>query len=170
LRYDFLCGNPRKNGVVNPGPSCAVPGVLLQRTLRVTQGLRGSRSALRRHAEHLRERERRHSLNEGRGTGSKRERQQQLRASLSDDIVNQVLGGGRQDEAGQTIDEHQRQPQRQAAAPRPDQRFGLLPRGGGQLLLAFGGCLAVGLRGGASVSPGAFRLGELEPHTHGHSQ
>ena len=74
--------------------------------------------ALRGDAEHLRERERGDRLDERRGAGRHRERHEQVRPPLADDVVDEELRGGGQDEAGEPVDEHQRQPERQAALAR----------------------------------------------------
>ena len=84
--------------------------------------------ALRRHAEHLRQRERRDRLDQRRGAGGEAPAAQQIGAVLPDDVVDEVLGGAGQDEAGEAVDEHQHQPERQPAAARPDQRPRFLPR------------------------------------------
>ena len=55
--------------------------------------------ALRRDAEHLREREGRHRLDDRRRAGGERQRHQHLRSALADDVVDQELGGRGQDQA-----------------------------------------------------------------------
>ena len=94
--------------------------------------------ALRGHAEHLRQRERRHRLDEGRGAGGERQRHQQVRAPLADHVVDQVLRRRRQHQPGEPVDQHQREPETQAAAARPDEPLRLLPGGGRQLLSSSG--------------------------------
>ena len=84
--------------------------------------------ALRRHAEHLRQRERRHRLDQRRGPGSQRQRHEQIRSAFPDDVVDQELRGRGQDQAGEPVDQHQRQPERQTALAGEDQRPGFAPR------------------------------------------
>ena len=74
--------------------------------------------ALRGDAEHLRQDERRDRLHDRRAAGDQRERHQQLCLLLADDVVDQILGRRRQDEAGEPVDEHQDQAERQPAAAR----------------------------------------------------
>jgi hypothetical protein len=89
--------------------------------------------ALRRHTEHLRQRKRRHRLDERRRAGRRCERHQQVRALLPDDVIDQPLRGRRQHEPGEAVHQHERQAQGEPSAPRPDERFGLVPGGRGQL-------------------------------------
>ena len=121
--------------------------------------------ALRRHAQHLRQRERRDRLHERRRAGRERQRHQQIRAPLSGDIVDEVLGGGRQHETGQAVDEHQGQAEPDPPAARPDELARLAPdRRGIELFLGF--LVAIGgnrRRRGASPPARAFRSGQAEP-------
>jgi hypothetical protein len=55
--------------------------------------------------------------------------------SAPDDIVDQELGAGRENEAGGSIDQHQPQPEGQAAASRPEQFARLAPGGASRYLL-----------------------------------
>ena len=61
---------------------------------------------LRRDAEELRQRVRRHRLHQRRGAGDERDRHQQLGPALGEDVVDQVLRRGRQHEAAQPVDQH----------------------------------------------------------------
>ena len=63
--------------------------------------------SLRGHAEHLRERERRHRPHERRKAGDQSERHQHLRPLLPDDVVDEKFGGCRQHEPRGAIDEHE---------------------------------------------------------------
>ena len=87
--------------------------------------------ALGRDAEHLRQRERRDRLDEGRGAGDQRQRHQQLRPALAGHIVDQIFGGGWQDEADEAIDQHQRQADADPAPAGPDELARFPPDGGG---------------------------------------
>jgi hypothetical protein len=105
---------------------------------------------LRRHTEHLRERERCRGAHE-RGSGDrKRQRPQHLELALPDDIVDQVLGAGGQHQPGHLADEHQRQTKGEPPAVQPHEvaRFtpGRRPPDG--ILL-----LVVALRGQGSGPP-----------------
>ena len=94
--------------------------------------------ALRRDAEDLREPERGDGLDHRRRAGRQGERQQQVGAVIANNLVDQPLGGGRQDQAREPADEHQQQAEPEAAAMGPDELARLAPRGGGGdfLLLA----------------------------------
>ena len=82
---------------------------------------------LRGDAEHLRQREGRHRLDDGRGTGRERQRHQQVGVPLADDVVDQELGRRRQDEPDQAVDEHERQTERQPSLARQDERTRFAP-------------------------------------------
>ena len=61
-------------------------------------------------------------------------RRQQLPVVLGDDVVHQILGGERRDEARDAADEHQPQAEREALAVRPDERAGFFPGARGEFL------------------------------------
>src|SRR6185503_16910269 len=84
--------------------------------------------ALRGDAEHLRQRERRRRLHDRRAAGRERQRHQQLGVALADHVVDQVLGAGRQDQAGDAVDHHQDETEGQPAAARGDEDPRFLPR------------------------------------------
>src|SRR5947208_1389389 len=78
-------------------------------------------------------------LHEGGAAGRERERQQQLGVVLVDHPVDHPLGGRGQDQAGEAVDEHQRESHRQAAAVRVDEGPRLLPGTGRDGLLGGSG-------------------------------
>ena len=83
---------------------------------------------LRGNTQHLRQRERCNRLDDGRRAGGERQRHQQVGPPLADDVVNQVLGRGRKDEADDPVDEHQCQAEGEPTLARQDQRTRLSPR------------------------------------------
>ncbi len=89
-------------------------------------------------AEHLRERKRRCRIDERGGARRGCERDQQVGAAPADHVVDEELGGGGKDQAGEPVDEHQREPERQASAMRPDELPGLGP-GVGEVDFALAG-------------------------------
>ena len=62
--------------------------------------------------EELGERERGHRLKDRGDAGGERDRHQQIRAPLADDIVDEELGRGRQHQAGEAADQHHREAER----------------------------------------------------------
>ena len=111
--------------------------------------------ALRGDAEHLRVGERRRRIDDGRRAGGQRQRRQQFPVALLNHVVHQVLGRRRQHEAGQAIDEHQAEAEREPLAVRPDEGARFFPGAGGEgLFRRFGGARRVragGARGGRSA-------------------
>jgi hypothetical protein len=92
--------------------------------------------ALGGHAEHLRNREGGDRLDDRRGAGDQRERQQQIRLVPADDVVYQVLRRRRQHHADEPVDEHQREAEREPASAGQDELARLAPGGGrGDFLL-----------------------------------
>ncbi len=83
--------------------------------------------ALRGDPEHLRQRKRRRGVNDGRGAGRQRQRHEQIRPAAADDIVDEKLGAGGKDEAGQAVDEHQDQAEGEPAPMGPYQLPGFCP-------------------------------------------
>ena len=83
---------------------------------------------LRRDAEHLRQRERRHGLDDGRRAGRECQRHQHVRTALADDIVDQKFGRGGEHEADEAVDQHERQAEREPALAREDQGARFAPR------------------------------------------
>jgi hypothetical protein len=65
--------------------------------------------ALRRDAHHLRQGKRRDRLDDGRPAGRQRQRNQEVDLVLGQDVVNQVLGTGREDESGKPVHQHEHQ-------------------------------------------------------------
>ncbi len=94
--------------------------------------------ALRRDAEHLRERERRHQFDERRSAGGHREAREQLPFAPEHDVVHQELRGRREDQTGEPVDHHQGEADGQALPVLPDEPTRLLERPTRHLLLAFG--------------------------------
>jgi len=90
-------------------------------------------------AEYLRQAETGDGLHEGGAAGRERERQQQLGVVLVDHPVDHPLRGRGQDQAGEAVDEHQRESHRQAAAVRVDEGPRLLPGTGRDGLLGGSG-------------------------------
>ena len=111
-----------------------------------------SNRPLRGNTQHLRQRERRHRLDDGCGAGGERQRHEQIGPAPADDVVNQVFGRGGQDEADDAVDEHQCQAEREPTLARQDQRTRLAPRRPGRELL-FG--RARGIGGTSRVGPAA---------------
>ena len=95
--------------------------------------------ALRGDAEHLRVGERRDRVDQSRrGADRQGERGQQVPVSLGDDVVHQVFRRRRQHEAGEPVDQHQRQPEGEALAMGPDEAARFFPRAGGERFLLGG--------------------------------
>ncbi len=76
-----------------------------------------------------------HGFDQRGGAGRQRERGQQIPSLLADDVVHQPFRGQRQHQTGRPVDEHQHQSDTQAAAVRPDETPGFLPRAGRDALL-----------------------------------
>ena len=83
--------------------------------------------ALRGNAQHLREREPRDGVNEGRAASRKCQRDQQVGAPVADHVVDQELGCRGKHETCKPVDEHENEAQRQAAPVGPDQLPGFGP-------------------------------------------
>ena len=111
--------------------------------------------ALRRDAEDLRQRRTRSTAwTSVAAPGRQRQRHQQLRVPLPDDVVDEVLRGGGQDEAGQPVDQHAApRPRASRPAVRDDQRLRFGPGVGVVDLLLRGGI--VGARPQTRDRPGA---------------
>ena len=71
--------------------------------------------------ERLGQRKRRQSLDDRCQQHDSHQRIEQLEVPLADDVVHQVLGGGRKHQSGDAVDDHQPQAQREQGAARPDQ-------------------------------------------------
>ncbi len=82
---------------------------------------------LRGDAEHLRECKGRHRLQHRRGTRDERQRDQQIRALLSDYLVDEHFRARRKHEAKHPVDEHDAEADSQSGAMRPDQFTCLAP-------------------------------------------
>ena len=105
--------------------------------------------------EHLRQRECGDRVDDRRPAGRERERDEQLGAPLSDDVVDEILRAGGQDETGKPVDQHQDEPQRQTPSMRPDElpRLGPGVRDVRLSLLGSGtGCFDAEFAGQASAS------------------
>jgi hypothetical protein len=89
--------------------------------------------ALRGDAEDLRVPERRRGLHERGRADGERDIRQELPPVLRHHFVHQPLGGPGRHQAGQAVDEHQRQPQREASAMLPNQPTRLFPGALGEL-------------------------------------
>ena len=82
---------------------------------------------LRGHAHHLRQREGGDRLHDRGEHGEAGERHQQVGAVFSDDVVDEDLGRPRQDEAGEPVDDHERQADREGDAVLANERASLGP-------------------------------------------
>ncbi len=92
-------------------------------------------------AHDLRQGERRRRLDERRAGGRERERNEQVGALLSDDVVDEELRARREHQPREPVDEHEREADRELTAVRPDEGARLLPDvgEGGLLFLRVGG-------------------------------
>ena len=86
--------------------------------------------ALGGNAHDLRQPERRRSLHDGGDAHGGGDRNQEIRPLLADHVVDQELGAPRQDQARQTIEDHQDQSDPHLPAMRPHQFPGLAPHHG----------------------------------------
>ena len=91
--------------------------------------------ALRGDAENLRVRERAERVDDRRHADRHCELRQQVPVFLGDDIIHQVLCRPGKDEAGQAVDQHQREPEREPLAMDPDQAARFFPRASGERFL-----------------------------------
>ncbi len=74
-----------------------------------------------RFGKQLSERKRGEALHRGGGHHDQHQFAQQVNVVLGDDVVNQEPGGIRQHQAGDAVDHHQQEAQRQQATPRTNQ-------------------------------------------------
>ena len=79
-------------------------------------------------AENERQEESGRGLDQRGGTGGQRQRPEQVRAMLANDLVDQNLGGCRQHEAAQPADGHEQEAKPEAATALPHELAGLAPR------------------------------------------
>ena len=117
--------------------------------------------ALRRHAEHLGVGERRERVDRGREAGGKRQLRQQIPVAFADHVVHQVFRRRRQHEAGQPVDQHQHEAEREPLAVDPDQCARFFPRAGGKrrFLRLIWGFRASSLSSGVRLELDATRAG-----------